>query len=654
MNVPATANAALMAAGCENLLPMSKDLSEGRLWQWFQQRFPNIPVRLDLSGRFDGTQPIKMDKGQSLPSTGSAKNDVYRFAIQRYMKSGACNPYYLWYNCDAAMLGKLRAPYGGPAYTYLGDRNEFQQNGMFNADYWVAKRAFIFDVSPWGDCTPNDDPNQPLGTDLNTYNDILEASYKKRGGEFGLLGGFVPWWIKYTDVVGQKHQTVQSEWEYTMLATSYNLVNDADAAFGIANASFFMHLPQLTRDELKNPSTPKIVYKNDTTYIAFCMLDYDASSWVNQMVEPIYNDPERGKLPLNWCVNPILHQRVPNALRYLYEHRTKNDYFGFSFEGVGYLHPRMLTERCGRIKESGLAKYEGFVRTFYGRYNIDYTAFYITNGFIGPWIEMASRVDKGFGCNQNIQQQLINHVPAGNLKTFHVAQKRELEEELTKVFANSAAAKRYTPSFKAYRCILVKPSTITGIIEKLRKQYPEARVEIVDLRNYYRLLKHKLSTAPASPYRNSPEISAAPEASAGASTVQSIGGYYTIETVQGKQAWAARKQDVGLYLCFDLDDAFAQHVAGQPVDVQIEYLDGGDGELILQYDSTDPSAIREGAYKDAGPRIQLKNTGEWRTATFRIADTKFAGRQNDSTDLRIFKTQNDELIIRSIALRPIK
>ncbi|MCE5198954.1 hypothetical protein LLG39_08255 [bacterium] len=653
MDVPATANAALMAAGCENLLPVSRDLGGGRLRRWLSEHFPDLTVKLGMAGRFNGQDPIKMDDGRVIPSTGSAKNDVYRFAIERYLKSGICNPYYLWYDCDAAMWGAQRNPYAGAIYGYLGDKNELQQNGMYNIDFWVAKRAFVFDLLPWGDTTPNDDPKQAMGTDLATWNDILETSYKRRGGEFGELGGFVPWWMKYTDVVGDKHEGVPTEWEFIALATSYNLVNEGDAAFGIANASFFTHLPQMTQSELKTPPPPKIPYKNDTTYVAFCMMDYDGSAWVNAMVPTVYDDPNRGKLPLNWCINPILHRRIPHAMRYLYEHRTPLDYFGFSCDGVGYIDPLALSERRGRVKESGIAAYEQFASTIYKRYAVDYNVFYISPHFVSPWIDMASRLDKGFGYNVPMPQQLVNGTPMTYVQTIHVSQMSVLEANLRQVFENSSKSNGYSSTFKAYRCILVTPSMITNIVEKLRKEFPDAKVEITDLRNFYSLLSQKLSHPLVSPYRDSKELSAQPNTSNGVMPIQSAGGNYEIKTIQDEPAWVSSQQQYGLYLCFEVDDAFSQNDAQQPLELEVSYLDQGTGTIELQYDSLDPSAPLDGAYKSAKPIIELENSGKWCVAKFQLDDPRFSNRENDGTDLRFCKVQNDQLIIRSVTLRKI-
>ena len=53
MKVPATANAALMAAGCENLLPVSRDLGNSRLRKWMLTYFPELKTKLDLTGKFN-------------------------------------------------------------------------------------------------------------------------------------------------------------------------------------------------------------------------------------------------------------------------------------------------------------------------------------------------------------------------------------------------------------------------------------------------------------------------------------------------------------------------------------------------------------------------------------------------------------------------
>ncbi len=490
--VPASVNVAMMAAGCEGLLPVSKDLGGGKLWKRLEGECPELKVKLDLAGKFDGKKDVEID-GKKFPTTGSAKNDAYLYAIEKYLRPGLSNPYKMWFNCDASMLGKFRSFYNRNCYGFLGDKNELQQNGMYNADYWVSQKAFIFDLLPWADHTPADDPDQPLGTDNKTWHDILEISYNQREGKFGVAGGFVPWWIKYTSHTGEKHPDVATEWEFVALLTSYNMGNDADAAFGIANSSFFQYMPKVSKEEAKFRDSEPMAYDEEKTYVAVLMLDYDGSAWLNQMVPTIYNDPMRGKMVLNWCLNPILNERIPHVFRYIYKNRTANDCLGLSGDGAAYIQPDSLVNRKGRISESGVPYYESFAKELNERYGVEYNVFYIDDKFGLEWAEMAARITpKGFGFNCPIESQLVNGTPVNFVEMFHISQVKGLGRRLEDLYKNSVEGKYSEAQLHSLRCILIPPHKIYSIVERLDKKYPAAKVEFVDIPNYYRLLKYKL------------------------------------------------------------------------------------------------------------------------------------------------------------------
>ena len=492
MEVPATVNAAMMAAGCENLLPVSKDLGDGKLREILARDCPALQVKLNLTGKFDGKKEVEIGESK-YKSTGSCKNDAYLYAIEKYLRPGLIDPYKMWFNCDASMWGKFRSFYNWNCYGYLGDKNELQQNGMYNADYWIAKKAFIFDLLPWADHTPADDPTQPLGADNKTWHDILEISYHQRDGKFGVAGGFVPWWIKYTSHTGEKHPDVATEWEFVAILTSYNMGNDADAAFGLANGSFFQHMPKVSKEEVGFKDTEPLEYDKKKTYVAILMLDYDGSAWLNQMVPSIYDDPKRGKMALNWCFNPILNERIPHVFKYVYNNRTPNDYLGFSGDGAAYIQPDSLVHRKGRIKESGIPYYESFARELNERYGIEYNVFYIDDSFEMEWAKMAARITpKGFGFNCRIDSQLVDGTPVNFVEMFHISQVNAMGKRLEELYKNSIEGKYEKAQLHSLRCILIPPHKIYDIVERLDKKYPEAKVEFIDIPNYYRLLKYQL------------------------------------------------------------------------------------------------------------------------------------------------------------------
>ena len=66
--------------------------------------------------------------------------------------------------------------------------------------------------------------------------------------------------------------------------------------------------------------------------------------------------------------------------------------------------------------------------------------------------------------------------------------------------------------------------------------------------------------------------------------------------------------------------------ASQPVTIDVEYFDEGQGSFYLEYDSDDPEARDEGRYATSRPVI-FEGTGQWRTVRFDLPDASFRGRQ---------------------------
>ncbi len=646
MDVPATSNLALTAAGCEGLLPVSKNLADGKFYTKIAKAAPWLDVKLDLCGMFDGKKDIIVD-GKIFPSTGSAKNDVYKYIIERYLRPGLANPYKMWFNCDASMWGKFRSHYGEKDYGYLGDKNELQQNGMYNADYWVAQKGVFYDLSPWADCKPFDDPEQPLGADNKSWHDILETSYHLRKGEFGIVGGFVPWWIKYTSHIGEKHGDVETEWEFVALLTAYNMANDGDAAFGIANSSFFQHLPAVSREQAKFIEPEPIEYESDATYIAFLMMDYDGSAWTNQMITSVYNDPARGKVPLNWVINPALNFRIPHAIKYIYDNRTPNDFLGFSGDGAAYIQPDSLFNRNGRIQESGQEHYMRFARELNERYGIEYNVFYIDDTFGKEWSQMAAEITpKGFGVNLRVDM-MVGDTPVTHVPMFHIAQAREMQSRVVELYKNSTQAEQYAASMNIYRCILIPPTMIYDAVKEGQAKYPNAKVRIIDVPNYFRLLKTKLTTPLVTPYSVAESVEASGDNMKGLRPVLSPDAAFELVERKGVKCWQIDGSQKSKYMSFAVDDGFRANM-GRDIVIEIEYWDGQDVSFLLEYDSAQTSLPLDGAYKYDGHNVVTTNTGQWKAATFRIKDAFFQARQNDRTDFRLANTSTNPVVIKAV------
>ena len=238
--VPATALVAATAAGVDDLLPVRYDPRPDSLYTFLTtaSRGPRLPIQLRLLNA-DGSQ---MFTGSQ---SGSAKCDATLWAIEHYLRNGKCDPLHLACYPDAYWLKE-------PA------RVTADHTLLFNHDYYVSRRAFFFDLNPWNDEAPNDDPNQRVGTDAATLIAMLRTARDRAGGRPICVGGFVPWSLKYTKVTGGHHENVATEWRMADILSCFDAYMDADAPGpnAMANASVFCHFPLAEQYPQKNISSP--------------------------------------------------------------------------------------------------------------------------------------------------------------------------------------------------------------------------------------------------------------------------------------------------------------------------------------------------------------------------------------------------------------
>lgn len=143
--VPASVNVATTIAGVQDAVVLSPEFADRYLAQW------QLRVLQDLRGRFTGAE------------TGSRKNDAYRWAVREYLGS-----------CSSHLLCLFEDSFSTRARGDIGY--------VLTRDWAVKNRAFVLDLSPWGDEKPGDDPDQRLGLDLETYRLILAETLRHSAG----------------------------------------------------------------------------------------------------------------------------------------------------------------------------------------------------------------------------------------------------------------------------------------------------------------------------------------------------------------------------------------------------------------------------------------------------------------------------------------
>lgn len=306
--VQASINIATTIAGVENGVVLSYELAKKYLSEW------KLDVIKDLREFFDGSE------------SGSSKNDAYRWAIKEYLAKGLCSSHLICLYDDSFLT-----------------RHSGDVRYVVTRDWAIKNRAFVFDLSPWGDEKPLDDPQQPNGTDLETYKLILEQTLKQSDGRHMTeLAGFFSS-QKYSNVSGHKsiHHPVATEWETVYLISPYNCYQNT-VAHNCYNQSFHSHAP-FTPLKQRRPQI-ELALKNKT-YICFHMADYDSTTPLYNFLLDIWNDQNKGKIPLAWGINPNLIETYPDIVTYFYETATKNDYFVSDASAAGYFNPNRIKKQ---------------------------------------------------------------------------------------------------------------------------------------------------------------------------------------------------------------------------------------------------------------------------------------------------------------------
>ncbi|MCE5197533.1 hypothetical protein LLG39_00990, partial [bacterium] len=411
--VLSTSLAATTAAACENAIAVRKDTSEGSIYNYLTVT-KGLPVLNDLSGKFTGTGTIYQT---STASTGSKKCDAYIWAKQKYLDTGMCDPTVLSYTLDEYSIK-------------IGNVDQGSQ--LCNLDYAVQRKGFCFDLSPWGDERPIDDPTQPLGTDRNTYIAILAACNARTGNSKMIeFCGFPRWDAKYTSYgsAGGSHGSSSTEVAFITLNTSYNAYSEPTAPnpFWVINTSFYYALkPEVMGRRYVNNPAPTyndmvsrgLITAGGTVpagnYIMMGMGDYDGPAWILGQLgwesqhtgTPIWEDPARGTVYCNWGLDPNLVDRASVAFDYFYRHKSAMDTFICWDAGAGYVFPNQLSSAIRPV-------WQDHCRNYFRMFDQSIIGWLNWSGYDQSHLPIYTPFS-GDGIGATCSQQLLNNVPCSH------------------------------------------------------------------------------------------------------------------------------------------------------------------------------------------------------------------------------------------------
>lgn len=455
-SVPASMNVATTIAGVEDFVVFSPEYADMNLKPW------GLNITKDLRGMFTGSE------------TGSKKNDAYRWAIREYLSKGLCSDHFL-------------SLYEDPFLT----RSKGDVGYVVTRDWSVKNRSFVFDLSPWGDEKPLDDPNQPLGTDLETYKMILQEILKQTAGtKMTELTGFFSF-EKYSNYGSHEsnHDPVPTEWETVYLISPYNCYQNTVAS-NCFNQSFHSQAPFTPQTQNRPADTLQL--DNGKTYICILMADYDSGTPLYEFLPDYWNDSKRGNMPFIWGINPNLTETYPDIISYYYETQTGNDYFGADASAAGYINPN-------RIKEEYLPLFVQHNKKFYKQLDMSISPMVLDWDQPTPAVKDAFTQFSPDGYATIIMDL---HGTGGAAPYPHVWKGMPITNLLNNVgqinnptdAANAMSSMipynvYNTGPFYLFRIVWTTPSKVIEAIDILKQNRTDLDIKVVDPYNFFKLFK---------------------------------------------------------------------------------------------------------------------------------------------------------------------
>ena len=132
--------------------------------------------------------------------------------------------------------------------------------------------------------------------------------------------------------------------------------------FMASNFSFHSSLPKKVpfRQSYKKPSD--VVLEKNKVYLTFTLSDGDQFTLMNTAEVGNWRRPERGKVPFNWEVQPLLVELAPALLGYYYHNLTPMDLLIAGPSGAGYVIPPLVADLPKYLSESARLCYAADIR----------------------------------------------------------------------------------------------------------------------------------------------------------------------------------------------------------------------------------------------------------------------------------------------------
>ncbi|MFC3801282.1 malectin domain-containing carbohydrate-binding protein [Cohnella sp. GCM10012308] len=457
--VDATANVATTIAGIERTPAV---MGGGRLYARLTAAPNSLTVSRNLVGQFAGN---------------NAKTDAYVWAKQQFLDTGLAN---------AGVLGYIEDAYARQPITHSQEYTSVR-------DVLVMRKAFVFDLSPWGDERAFDAPNQTLGKDLDTFLAILQSAYTIYGSNNMIeVYGFFPWWDKYSTYGGKgSHTEFEGEWKTVEHLSKYNaaIVSVIDT-MGDANMSVHWWAPVATNllPSSEAGSRPTLANK---TYILWGMGDHDESTVHYQFPYVWNSDPARGKTPIAWNIVPG-SRNAGDLMQFLYDTATSNDYFVAGAGAAGYANPDYVHDASvWRNWNERLYRSTGYTMSGF-----------VLNGNAGPVTSASEEAYRWFSNDMSLFYNPNLSSPKPDVRSTNMVvmgdnvpiANNDVNGQAAYIYNVTAtlASPGTTPNFLYIKPAFSSVEYISQVMKKIVAEHPEYNFEAVDPYTYASLIRQKV------------------------------------------------------------------------------------------------------------------------------------------------------------------
>jgi hypothetical protein len=234
-------------------------------------------------------------------------------------------------------------------------------------------------------------------------------------------------------------------------------------------------------------------------FIIFYVGDYDSASWVYQRTMDLWDNPDRGKVPMMWAISPVLDRRVPMAMHYMRQTATENDYFVAADNGAGYLNPGMLeypwNSNLRPISNlpSGYDAWQKHCEQYYKRWDITISGFVI-DGYAEGMRQKGLDCYRSFSPNGLIWQKgalslLYKDMPI--LRADLDINQKNPAKAAQKIIERTA---QWPLPFHWFRNILKSPAWYVEVNRQLKEKAPH--IELLDAPTFFGLYRIYLESHP--------------------------------------------------------------------------------------------------------------------------------------------------------------